>query len=235
MRDANLPRIPQRLQNVDLVVYEKEEGIGGVWWVNKYPGIACDIPAHSYQYTFAPNPHWSSLYAPGKEIQAYLQSTAERFGATRFIKTQHKLESAAWDAATKEWVLQVTNLATGQSFEERCNILITARGQLSNINWPDLKGLDTFGGKIMHSAAWDTDYDFTDKRVAVIGNGSSSIQIVPSLQKVKGTDLKVFMRSKTWISSRFGDNAMVQMGLDPNDVDCKSTLRPCSSSARFAP
>lgn len=212
-------RIPQRLRNVDLVVYEKEQGIGGVWWVNKYPGIACDIPAHSYQYTFNPNPHWSSLYAPGKEIQAYLQSTAEKFGATRFIKTQHKLTSAAWDAATKEWVLQVTNLASGESFEERCNILITARGQLSNINWPDIKGLDTFKGKIMHSAAWDEDYDFTDKRVAAIGNGSSSIQIVPQLQKVKGTDLKVFMRSKTWISSRFGDNAMVQMGLDPNDVD----------------
>lgn len=176
--------------------------------------------AHSYQYTFAPNPHWSSLYAPGKEIQAYLQATAEKFGATRFIKTSHKLESAVWDAATQEWTLQVTNLQTGETFEERCNILITARGQLSNINWPDIAGLDTFKGKIMHSAAWDTDYDFTNKRVAVIGNGSSSIQIVPSLQKVEGTDLKVFMRSRTWISSRFGDNAMVQLGLDPNDVDC---------------
>ncbi|CAK7214509.1 hypothetical protein SCUCBS95973_002171 [Sporothrix curviconia] len=216
---VNAIRIPQRMRNVDLVVYEKEEKIGGVWWVNKYPGVACDIPAHSYQYSFAPNPHWSSLYAPGREIQAYLQSTAERFGATRFIKTQHKLESAAWDATTKEWVLQVTNLATGESFEDRCNILITARGQLSNINWPDITGLDTFGGKIMHSAAWDEDYDFTGKKVAVIGNGSSSIQIVPKLQQVAGTDLKVFMRSKTWISSRFGDNAMIQLGLDPNDVD----------------
>lgn len=122
-------------------------------------------------------------------------------------------------------MLQVDNLADGTSFEERCNILITARGQLSNINWPDLPGLKDFGGKIMHSAAWDPDYDFTNKKVAVIGNGSSSIQIVPNLQKVAGTDLKVFMRSKTWISSRFGDNAMRQLGLDPNDVDCKCGIR----------
>lgn len=118
-------------------------------------------------------------------------------------------------------MIQVTNLATGVAFEERCNILITARGQLSNPNWPDIKGLDDFKGKIMHSAIWDADYDFTDKRIAVIGNGSSSIQIVPRLQQIKGTSLKAFMRSRTWITSRFGDNAMVQLGLDPNNVDCK--------------
>ena len=73
----------------------------------------------------------------------------------------------------------------------------------------------------MHSAAWDTDYDFTGKRVAVVGNGSSSIQIVPSLQKTAGISLKVFMRSRTWISSRFGDKTMAELGLDPNDVDCE--------------
>ena len=183
--------------------------------------------AHSYQYTFAPNPHWSSLYAPGKEIQAYLQSTAERFGATRFIKTRHRLESAAWDAATKEWVLQVNNLATGAVFTERCHVLVTARGQLSNINWPAIPGLfDAFRGKVMHSAAWDESHDFAGKRVAVVGNGSSSIQIVPKLQQVAGAELKVFMRSKTWISPRFGDAAMAQLGLDPNADDNGSFFPP---------
>lgn len=118
------------------------------------------------------------------------------------------------------------------AFEERCNVLITARGQLNNINWPAVDGLDTFKGKLMHSAAWDESYDFANKRVAVIGNGSSSIQIVPSLQKVPGVDLKVFMRSRTWISSRFGDNAMMQMDLDPNDVDC--TFPSCMSIASLS-
>ncbi|OAA64312.1 Flavin monooxygenase-like protein [Niveomyces insectorum RCEF 264] len=218
-------RIPQRLRNIDFVVYEKEEGIGGVWWLNKYPGIACDIPSHSYQFTFAPNPNWSSMYAPGREIQQYLQGVAEKFGATRFIQTSHKLESAAWDADKKQWRLEVLNLKSGQSFTEDCDVLITARGQLNNINWPKIDGLDTFKGKIMHSGAWNDDYDFKNKRVAVIGNGSSSIQIVPSLQKVDGIDLKVFMRSRTWISSGFGDNAMVRLGLDPTIVEFSEEQR----------
>lgn len=59
--------------------------------------------AHSYQYTFAPNPHWSNLYAPGSEIQQYLQNVAEKFGATRFIKTSHELEKAVWDESEKKW------------------------------------------------------------------------------------------------------------------------------------
>lgn len=125
--EQDMGRIPERLRNVDLTVYEKNEGIGGVWFLNKYPGLACDIPckylfvyagfttirtnpatntrcaAHSYQYSFAPNPHWSKMYAPGAEIQRYLQNTAERFGATRFIKTQHRVDRCEYLADEKKW------------------------------------------------------------------------------------------------------------------------------------
>jgi cation diffusion facilitator CzcD-associated flavoprotein CzcO len=73
---------------------------------------------------------------------------------------------------------------------------------------------------------YDASYDFKHKKVGVIGNGSSAIQIVPSLQKVEGTDMKVFMRSRTWISGSFGDAAMVQLGLDPKNVDCKHNSTP---------
>lgn len=118
----------------------------------------------------------------------------------------------------------VKDIKAGSTFEERCTILITARGQLNNINWPEIEGLNAFKGKIMHSAAWDTGYDFKDKRVAVVGNGSSSIQIVPALQKLDGISLKVFMRSRTWISSRFGDKTMAELGLDPNDVECEKAI-----------
>ncbi|EFW99731.1 monooxygenase-like protein [Grosmannia clavigera kw1407] len=226
-------RIPQKLRNVDLVVYEKNAGLGGVWWLNRYPGVACDIPceltalacevmpvnrsAHSYQYSFAPNPHWSSLYAPGPEIQQYLQDVAGRFGATRFIKTRHELRAAVWDEQTKLWRLTVADLATDTSFVDECHVLITARGQLSDMRWPDLPGLlDRFAGKVMHSGAWDDGYDFAHKRVAVIGNGSSAIQLVPRLQQLPGTALTVFLRSRTWITPPMGADAMAALGLDPD-------------------
>ncbi|KAK3393171.1 hypothetical protein B0H63DRAFT_425007 [Podospora didyma] len=208
-------RIPEKLRNVDLVVYEKNEGLGGVWWLNNYPGVACDIPSHSYQYSFAPNPNWSNLYAPGKEIQQYLQDVAEKFGATRFIKTSHEVQHCAWDDTKKQWKIKVTNLITGESLEDSAHVLVTARGQLNQIKWPEIPGLERFQGKKMHSGEWDLSYDFRNKKIGVIGNGSSAIQIIPKLQRLEGTSLSCFMRSPTWISSAFGDQAMVQLGLDP--------------------
>ncbi|KAK3336591.1 hypothetical protein B0T19DRAFT_454089 [Cercophora scortea] len=223
-------RIPEKLRNVELVVYEKNEGVGGVWWLNNYPvndgsgltdgfgiakGIACDVPSHSYQYTFAPNPNWSDLYAPGHEIQQYLQNVAEKFGATRFIKTSHKVGGCVWDASQKKWKIKVENLITGESFEDTANVLVTARGQLNDINWPDIPGLATFQGKTMHSGEWDTSFDFRNKKIGVIGNGSSAIQIIPRLQKLEGASLSCFMRSPTWISSAFGDHSMQKLGFDP--------------------
>lgn len=149
-------RIPERLRNIDLVVYEKNEGVGGVWWLNKYPGLACDIPSHSYQYTFAPNPNWSSLYAPGREIQAYLQGVAEKFGAVRFIKTRHKVIRCAWDGEAKKWAVRVQKVDTGETFEEHdIDFVVTARGQLNEVAWPQVPGLERFRGKLLHSAEWD--------------------------------------------------------------------------------
>ena len=76
----------------------------------------------------------------------------------------------------------------------------------------------------MHSAAWDGEFDFKNKRVGIIGGGSSSIQIVPELQKIDGTQLSCFVRSKVWISNRFGDETMQQLGWDPSETNCQSFL-----------
>lgn len=98
-------RIPQRLRNVDLRIYDKNAGIGGTWYENRYPGCACDIPAHSYQYSFTPNldPGWSGFYAPAREICAYIQATAKKFGVDRFVKLEHKVTDLTWDDAGKKW------------------------------------------------------------------------------------------------------------------------------------
>ncbi|KAK3996542.1 hypothetical protein QBC44DRAFT_403700 [Cladorrhinum sp. PSN332] len=208
-------RIPERMRNVELVVYEKSEKVGGVWWLSKYPGVACDVPSHSYQYSFAPNPNWSDIYAPGSEIQRYFEGVAERFGAMRFIKTCHQVEHAEWNDSEKKWKVKIRNLVTGEVINDESHVLITARGQLNEPSWPDIPGLNSFKGKTMHSGQWDGTYDFRNKKIGVIGNGSSAIQIIPRLQKVEGASLTCFMRSPTWISPSFGDMGMEALGLDP--------------------
>ncbi|RYP18538.1 hypothetical protein DL767_009812 [Monosporascus sp. MG133] len=203
-------RIPQRLRNVDLRIYEKNEAVGGTWWVNRYPGCACDIPSHSYQYSFNPNPDWSAFYAPQKEICAYLQATARKYGVMRFVKLSHMVESCKWDDGAKKW-----RVDTGEAFEDDADVLVLAKGNLSDPAWPNVPGLKSFKGEVMHSALWNEDYDFRHKRVGVIGNGSSAIQIVPGLQKVEGAQVLCFARSKTWITNPFGDSTMLRLGLDP--------------------
>ncbi|KAK8859206.1 flavin-binding monooxygenase [Apiospora arundinis] len=211
-------RIPQRLRNFDLKIYDKNEGVGGTWFVNRYPGCACDVPSHSYQYSFDPNPDWSNLYAPQREICAYLQRMATKYGVMRFVKLSHEVESCQWDEEAKKWHLKVRELATGKLIEDDADVVIAAKGNLSDPAWPDIPGFKDFEGEVMHSARWKENYDFKNKRIGVIGNGSSAIQIVPNLQKIEGTHLSCFVRSKTWITNPFGDAAMVKLGLDPKQL-----------------
>ncbi|EHL02898.1 putative sterigmatocystin biosynthesis monooxygenase stcW [Glarea lozoyensis 74030] len=212
-------RIPERLRNVNLKIYEKNAGVGGTWYENRYPGCACDIPSHSYQYTFAPNPNWSSFYAPAPEIRQYLEDVVKRFSVDRFIKCLHKVVGAQWDDKKAKWEVRVENLETREIFTDEADVVISARGTLNDISWPKIEGLSDIKIPVMHSAAWDKNYDFKNKRIGVIGGGSSAIQIIPSLQKVPGTQLSCFIRSKTWISRPFGDVAMEKLGI--KDKQCK--------------
>ncbi|PVH68350.1 FAD/NAD(P)-binding domain-containing protein [Cadophora sp. DSE1049] len=208
-------RIPQRLRNIDLQILEKNDGIGGTWWENRYPGCACDIPAHSYQYTFEPNPHWSAFYAPANEICNYLTMVADKYGVNRFVRLSHRVTSCEWDDNIKRWKLAITNSKTTETYQDEADVLIVARGGLNNIKWPAIPGLHSFKGEVMHSAAWNERYDFCGKKIGVIGGGSSAIQIVPELQKRDRTHISCFVRSRTWISNPFGDMSMSKLGLDP--------------------
>ncbi|KAI1060194.1 hypothetical protein LB506_011281 [Fusarium annulatum] len=211
-------RISQRLRNVDLRVYEMNEEVSGVWWSNRYPGLACDIPSYSYQFSFAPNPYWSSLYAPGPEIRAYMQDVAKRYGAMRFIKVSHKVEKVTWDAELRKWHIAVHDLKTKTEFQDTADVVISARGGLNQVAWPKIDGIEDFKGKLVHSGAWDESLDLRNKKVGIIGNGSSAIQIVPQVQRLEGTQLWCFVRSPTWIAPGFGDSAMMKMGKDPRQT-----------------
>jgi len=175
----------------DVSVFERRERIGGVWSDNTYPGAACDVPSHLYEFSFAPNPNWSRRYAPQVEIQAYLEDVARSEGVLDRIQTGAEVTLATFDDERAKWVLE-TSAGTHEA-----DMLITACGQLSTPSVPAIPGLDSFDGPAFHSARWRHDVPLHGKRVAVIGSGCSAIQIVPAIQPTVA-HVDVYQRSPGW-------------------------------------
>ncbi|KAF3202707.1 hypothetical protein TWF191_004845 [Orbilia oligospora] len=194
-------RLPQRIENLDLVIYEKNPEVGGTWYENRYPGVACDIPSHSYQASFEPNPSWSRFYAPGAEIGEYWKHVARKYGVYRYLQASRKVLEAKFDEARSKWTLKIQKLDTSEQevFEDEADVLFGCIGALNEWKWPEIKGLHDFKGKLLHSANWEDGYEYAGKEVAVIGIGSSAIQIVPTMQKVV-KKLDHYARGKTWIA-----------------------------------
>jgi cation diffusion facilitator CzcD-associated flavoprotein CzcO len=191
-------RLPQRISNLDLTIYEKNPEIGGTWYENRYPGIACDVPAHSYTLIYEPNPTWTEFYAGGREILNYLKGVADKYKVRRYIKFNHKCLGGMWEESKGKWKVHIEG--PNGAFDDECDVLITATGFLNVWKWPDIPGIHDFKGIKVHSAVWPEEgLNLTGKTVAVIGNGSSAIQIVPNLQKVV-KQLYSFARGSTWIS-----------------------------------
>ena len=181
--------------------------------------------AHSYQYSFDPNPEWSSLYAPSREIRAYLDRIAHKYSVDRFTKFRHEIVSCLYNEEESKWHVTVRDLATGTELEDTSDVLISARGNLNDISWPEIQGLQQFQGEVMHSAKWNEDYDFTNKRIGIIGSGSSAIQIIPNLQRVSGTRLSCFIRSRTWISPPFAEQLFTSLGLTDFNIPQSRILK----------
>src|SRR4051812_6695748 len=169
----------------DVTVFERGERVGGVWNHNTYPGAACDIPSHLYEFSFAPNPRWSRRYAPQAEIQAYLEKVAAPYDVRTGVEVTH----ARWEQG--RWQLQTS------AGPHEADVLLTACGQLSTPRIPPLPGLEDFAGPAFHTARWDHDVDLTGKRVAVIGTGCSAIQVVPAIQP-QVAHVDVYQRSPGW-------------------------------------
>jgi cation diffusion facilitator CzcD-associated flavoprotein CzcO len=177
----------------DFVVLERASDVGGTWRDNTYPGAACDIRSDLYSFSFAPNPDWSRRYGPQKEIQAYLRSTAKRFGVLPQILFGAELTRAEWNGS--RWLIATTVETL------TADVLVAGHGPLIEPVWPSIPGLASFAGPRFHSARWNHDVDFAGKRIAVIGTGASTIQFVPELQKVAGR-VTVFQRTPPWIIPR---------------------------------
>ncbi|KAJ9361394.1 hypothetical protein C8Q69DRAFT_401042 [Paecilomyces variotii] len=186
---------------VDFTIYEKNQDVGGTWFENRYPGVACDVPAHIYVFPFEPNPDYSSFYAAGPEIWEYIKRTTTKYHLDEHVQFNSKVISTVWDEGAGSWKIKVQR-QDGTIIEDSADVLVNASGILNKWRWPDIKGLHSFRGKLLHSASWDSSLDWTGKRVAIIGNGSSAIQILPKMQS-DASSIVTYIRSPTWITANY--------------------------------
>ncbi|OQE17779.1 hypothetical protein PENFLA_c023G05685 [Penicillium flavigenum] len=193
----------QAVPDLDLTIYEKNPDLGGTWYENQYPGCACDVPSHCYQLSFESWTGWSHFFSGADEIREYWNRVAHKYDVREHIKFQSRCVGARWNDSLGKWFVQIFDETTGSVFEDSADVFMTGTGLLNDWKWPSIPGLHSFKGKLLHSACWDNSYDMEDKNIAVIGAGSSGIQIVPALvDKVKGMDH--YVRGKTWISNQHG-------------------------------
>jgi cation diffusion facilitator CzcD-associated flavoprotein CzcO len=176
----------------DVVLLERAHDVGGVWRDNTYPGVGVDTPSPLYQLRRMTNPDWSDMYAPGHEVLDYSRRLARTDGLMDRVRFGHGVHDARWDPAARCW-----RIATDRG-QLTADVLVSAAGLVSDPKLPDVPGLDAFPGPSFHSSRWDHDVDLTGKRVAVVGTGASTVQIVPEIQP-DVAELHLLQRTPAWV------------------------------------
>jgi len=179
----------------DFTLYEALDAPGGTWHLHTYPGLACDVWAHSYSFSYAPNPDWTASFVEQPEIQAYLADCATRFGLDPHMRFNTRIQRARY-LAEGGWLL-----ATEAGEEFRCDVLINAMGNQHTPLYPDVPGMDSFQGDAWHATRWNHAVDLKGKKVVVVGSAASAVQIVPEVAS-QAAHLTVLQRSPNWIMPR---------------------------------
>ena len=176
----------------NFTILEKGSDVGGVWHWNRYPGLTCDVPSHIYQFAFAPKPDWSHIWAGGQEIQKYHRDVVERFGLDNHLRLNTEVTALHYDQDEHTWTVTTENDTLTADF------VICATGVLHHPFTPDIPGMDSFEGTVVHTARWDAELETAGRRIAVIGTGSTGVQVVSALQPEAGKLLH-FARSPQWM------------------------------------
>ena len=174
----------------DFVMLEKGSDVGGTWYWNHYPGLSCDVPSQLYQYSFHLKPDWQRVFATQDEILEYHREVLDEFGLRPHLRLDTEVTEARWNG--EDWEVE----AGGET--ERADFIVMATGVLHHPNVPDIPGLEDFGGTTLHSARWDNDVSYAAKRVAVIGTGSTGVQLVSAMQR-EAEQVTLFTRSPQWV------------------------------------
>ncbi len=176
----------------DFVVLEEGDGVGGAWHWNTYPGIAVDIPSFSYQFSFEKRSDWSRVYAPGNELKAYAEHCVNKYRVRDRIRLNTKVVGVSFQEDANVW-----RISTAGGEELTARFVIGATGVFSQPKPPEIAGVESFAGPLMHTARWDHSVELRGKRVAVIGTGASAIQVIPAIAP-EVEHLTVFQRTPIW-------------------------------------
>ncbi|KAJ5907939.1 Transcription factor [Penicillium taxi] len=219
-------RLKEVLGTDQFRIFERQSGVGGTWWINRYPGVACDIPALFYSFSFAPKKNWSTIHPPGSEIALYISDVCEHYGIMDKIQFHTDIRQIRWIEEDEEWEIILAHLVPGtgdlSQYERdqlaakegshsvyittekvRAKVVVSGVGSLVEPRtWPkDIPGIEDFQGEIVHTARWNPNIDFNNKDVIVLGSGCSAAQVVPELVKPEFNARSVtqFMRTPPWV------------------------------------
>lgn len=175
----------------NFTILEAADSVGGTWRQNTYPGVACDDPACLYVYSFEPNPKLTHFFASGDQIREYYRRVAEKYGVLPHVRCKSRVTAAHWE--TDHWSVNLDNGVTLHG-----DVLISAVGRLDHPSVPKIPGLDTFRGDKFHSARWNHGAVLAERRVGIIGTGSSGTQMTEPLSHV-ASQLTLFQRTPQWV------------------------------------
>lgn len=191
-----------RRLGIPFTVIERNHDVGGTWLTNDYPDARVDVASHHYQLTVTRNYPWKHWFAPQSELLDYMRTIAADFDLRRDIRFDTEVTDARWNEATGMWDVRYKG-PDGRETVQSANFLISAAGLFNQPNMPDIPGIDSFAGKICHTTQWPHDYDYTGKRVGIIGVGCTGAQLMPAVARRAG-HVSVFQRSPHWVSRMDG-------------------------------
>ncbi len=177
----------------DFTIIDREDGVGGTWRINKYPGLACDVKSHLYSFSFYKNSDWSRLWSAQPEILSYFERSARKYRLGPHLLLNTEVVSARWDDESRTW-----RLGTSTGEEHAFDVVVAAVGLFTQPTMPTLVEEEPFEGTVLHTARWDDSLDLSDKKVAVLGTGSTAAQLVPEVVRVAKKVYSI-QRSPTWI------------------------------------
>jgi 4-hydroxyacetophenone monooxygenase len=180
---------------IPYTIVEKNAELGGTWYVNRYPGCGVDTPNHSYSYSFGSRNAWTRYFCQREELLDYLKKVAAEFDIRKHLRLSTRLISSRWDEDKRRWISTLETKDGNEIIES--TVLVSAIGQLNDPSRAHFENEEEFSGLILHSALWSGDVGLDGKRVAVIGTGATSMQLVPSIAD-RVASVTVFQRTAQW-------------------------------------
>lgn len=200
----------------NFTILEKGKGVGGTWYHNRYPGCAVDLPSFLYSFSFEKKFDWSRPYAPQSELLAYMEGIAEKYALLPHCRFEQEVAKAVWQEDAAVWSIETKS---GERIES--DVVVSAVGMFNDLVYPDIEGLDDFGGKAFHSARWDWDHDLTGRDIAVIGSAASAVQIVPEIVK-QARGVHLFQRTANWVMPKedelYTEEELARFRVDPSEL-----------------